>query len=115
MFFSVRQRLFLSRCLRLTRTPFYIFFIVRQDWYHILRDVEDAIPYIFDDETFSSQDVCISHVLRDVEDAIPYILDDETFSSQDVCILQARRDVKDAIPYGLFFHNGDQHIYKTNK
>ena len=50
--FSVRQRLFLSRCLCLTRTPFYMFFIMRQDWYHILLDVEDAIPYILDDETF---------------------------------------------------------------
>jgi uncharacterized protein YbaR (Trm112 family) len=52
-----------------------------------LRDVEDAIPYIFDDETFSSQDVCTSQARRDVEDAIPYIFDDETFSSQDVCTL----------------------------
>ena len=52
-----------------------------------LRPAIDAILYIFDDETFSSQDVCTPQARRDVEDAIPYIFDDETFSSQDVCTL----------------------------
>jgi len=95
---------------------------------YILRDVEDAIPYGLNHETFffagclhlaSSagcrgrhplrfkprdlllQYVCTSQARRDVEDAIPYGLNHEAFSSQDVCTSQARRDVEDAIPYGL--------------
>jgi len=58
---------------------------------------------IFDDKNIFSQDVCTLHILRDVEDAIPYIFDDKNFSSQDVCTSHVRRDVEDAIPYGLFF------------
>ena len=42
-----------------------------------------------------------NYILRDVEDAIPYGLNHETFFLQDVCTSQARRDVEDAIPYGL--------------
>jgi len=75
---------------------------------YILRDVEDAIPYGLNHETFHSQDVCTSQARRDVEDTIPYGLNHETFSSQDVCTSQAWRDVEDAIPYILddetFFH-----------
>ena len=42
-----------------------------------------------------------NYILRDVEDAIPYGLNHETFSSQDACTSQARRDVEDSIPYGF--------------